>query len=226
MSRTFQHLPYLNLIDILNTMTTDTPETFHQPEFPEFAIETTRLRSFEDWPKIMKQRPAQMADAGFFYTQISDRVICFSCGGGLCKWEENDDPWEQHALWYSKCNYVQLLKGPECTTEIAKKFGILQITKINDNKSPSVSSEQQGDEHINGNDNNCKNGSTSDDYSDQNKNANSNDTQLCKICYINEYNTIFLPCGHVIACAKCAASQIKCPVCREPFKDIKRIFFP
>lgn len=71
-------------------------------EFPEYAIEMDRLQSFNEWPKSMKQKPEQLSDAGFFYTQKGDRVICFSCGGGLREWEEDDDdPWEQHALWYN-----------------------------------------------------------------------------------------------------------------------------
>lgn len=69
-------------------------------EFPEYGIELARLRSFDEWPRSMKQKPEQLSDAGFFYTEKSDRVICFSCGGGLRDWDEKDDPWEQHALWY------------------------------------------------------------------------------------------------------------------------------
>lgn len=81
------------------------------PDFPEFAIETVRLQTFDEWPKTLKQRPKQLSDAGFFYTQKGDRVICFSCGGGLCDWVEQDDPWEQHAIWYDKCEYLRLVKG-------------------------------------------------------------------------------------------------------------------
>lgn len=76
------------------------------------SIETARLRSFDVWPKSMKQTPKKLSDAGFFYTKTGDCVICFSCGGGLCDWDEEDDPWEQHALWHSKCDYLQLIKGP------------------------------------------------------------------------------------------------------------------
>lgn len=40
-----------------------------QPDFPEFAIETMRLQTFDIWPKFMKQRPKELSDAGFFYTK-------------------------------------------------------------------------------------------------------------------------------------------------------------
>lgn len=80
------------------------------PHFPEFECTTSRLETFIGWPKSVKQTPEQLSEAGFFYTQKEDRVICFSCGGGLYKWTEKDDPWEQHALHYNKCVYLQLKK--------------------------------------------------------------------------------------------------------------------
>lgn len=187
-------------------------------EFPEFAIETIRLRTFDDWPKIMKQKPEAMSDAGFFYTQISDRVLCFSCGGGICKWEENDDPWEQHAIWYSKCEYLLLVKGPEYVATTIKKFGPVQ----NGNE-PSASS-QLNYEHAKSNSNDNSSQSSTDKA--QNDNAKTNDTRLCRICYVNEYNTIFLPCSHIVACTRCAAAQNKCPICRKKFESVNRIFMP
>lgn len=88
------------------------PETFH-PDFPEYASESARLNSFENWPKTTPT-PNQLSEAGFFYTQKEDRVICFYCGGGLHKFEEiDDDPFEEHAFWYSDCdfiNYKSILK--------------------------------------------------------------------------------------------------------------------
>nr|AAW21999.1 inihibitor of apoptosis-1 like protein [Aedes aegypti] len=49
-------------------------------------------------------------------------------------------------------------------------------------------------------------------------------SRTCKICYVNEYNTAFSPCGHVVACAKCASSVTKCPLCRKPFTNVMRIY--
>lgn len=36
------------------------------PEYPEFAVESARLRTFEAWPRNLKQKPHQLAEAGFF----------------------------------------------------------------------------------------------------------------------------------------------------------------
>lgn len=51
-------------------------------KFPEFEEKKARLQSYKNWPKNLKQEPEQLSEAGFFYTQRRDRVICFDCGGG------------------------------------------------------------------------------------------------------------------------------------------------
>lgn len=60
-----------------------------KPTFPDYATYEARLKSYKDWPKAMKQKPAVMADAGFFYTGRGDQTLCFHCGGGLKGWEVN-----------------------------------------------------------------------------------------------------------------------------------------
>lgn len=54
---------------------------------------------------------------------------------------------------------------------------------------------------------------------------NEGSVKLCKICYINDYNTVFNPCGHVVACDKCASAVTKCPVCRMRFENVMKLFF-
>jgi len=36
-----------------------------------------------------------------------DKVKCFHCGGNLTGWEFEDDPWEQHRVWYGTCSYLR-----------------------------------------------------------------------------------------------------------------------
>lgn len=207
-------------------------QTLRHPDFPEFAIETARLRSFDEWPKTMKQKPQQLSDAGFFYTQKGDRVICFSCGGGLRDWDEQDDPWEQHALWYDKCDYLRLVKGPEYIEAVKAKFakgqsepnGTLSSSSqesVAESCSSGTSSSSSSASSTPVNSQTCA-GSDKDDQSTETKLCES---RLCKICYSSEYNTAFFPCGHVIACTKCASSVTKCPLCRKPFERVMRVFF-
>lgn len=208
----------------------------NKPEFPEYAVEAKRIESYVDWPKTIKQRPQQLSDAGFYYTGKGDRVCCFSCGGGLKDWEENDDPWDQHAMWYGNCAYLKLMKGDQFIQEMAKKRE--EMCSKSEDVAPSSSSSlsnrsscsESSQESLCSETKLCSitkketMSTTASEKSDEEE-EEKKDSKLCKICYVNEYNTIFLPCGHVIACAKCASSVTKCPACRQPFENVMRVYF-
>ncbi|XP_037931018.1 death-associated inhibitor of apoptosis 1 [Teleopsis dalmanni] len=243
-----------------------TNNSFVYPEYPEYAIETARVRSFAEWPRNMKQKPEELSRAGFFYTGVGDRVKCYSCGGGLKDWEDNDDPWEQHALWLSKCRFLKLIKGQSYIDNIIAKYKSKETDEI-------VNGEVQKPESVpepymspvllgtltparammvGGGSNNIYCDSITSGTSvqavanttpeltaatvsldvaptfataDKKINATIPEEKLCKICYAEEYNTAFLPCGHVVACAKCASSVQKCPMCRKPFMEVTRVYF-
>jgi hypothetical protein len=44
-------------------------------------------------------------------TGKEDHTICFHCGKGLKGWEEKDEPWSEHAVWFPTCLYVIHIKG-------------------------------------------------------------------------------------------------------------------
>ena len=96
-------------------------QTYKAPVHPDFVLKEKRLKSFNEWPRSMKQKPVDLAAAGFFYTGRGDQTLCFQCGGGLKDWEDEDDPWEQHALWFPKCNYLELQKSRDFILEVAEK---------------------------------------------------------------------------------------------------------
>lgn len=82
-----------------------------KPKYHQYAVKTTRLNTFENWPAFFTQKPEQLADAGFFYSGKSDAVFCFFCGLGLQEWEEGDTPWGEHARWSPECVFVINVKG-------------------------------------------------------------------------------------------------------------------
>lgn len=45
-------------------------------------------------------------------------MICFYCNQGLRDWEDNDDPWAEHALWSSNCSYLLLSKGKQFVDKV------------------------------------------------------------------------------------------------------------
>ncbi|XP_031633763.1 death-associated inhibitor of apoptosis 1-like [Contarinia nasturtii] len=186
--------------------------------FPEYAIESARLRSFKNWPRGLKQKLHQLADAGFFYTRTSDHVICFSCGGGLSQWEEDDIPWEQHALYYDQCKYMRIIKGNDFHDEVVLKLAMERIEKSKNNTSDETSppnATSLESESSDGDEKCCEKWF-----------EKLNDSRKCRICYENEYSCVFIPCGHIFACAKCALVLEKCPMCQKTYTNLQKIFFP
>lgn len=173
----------------------------YRPKFPNYQVESARLASFSDWPKSMKQTPQQMADAGFFYTGKSDIVQCFCCGGALRGWLSEDDPWTEHANNFSGCYYVNLTKSNDSTHRSRPKEALVK-TDSAEKAEASVSTHNEA-------------------YEDEEA-----DDKVCKVCYNRPYDTVFMPCGHVVACRKCATSVSKCPLCNDQYTNIVRIYLP
>jgi hypothetical protein len=51
------------------------------------------------------------------------------------------------------------------------------------------------------------------------------ESKLCKICLVNDYNVMFSPCAHIVACSDCANMLTKCPICQQAFNNIIKIYF-
>lgn len=224
------------------------------PKNPEYASYEARLRTFETWPKSMPQTKEQLADAGFYYTGKGDQTLCYHCGGGLKDWEPEDDPWEQHAKWFSTCHYLLLVKGQEYINKITgqtvippSKEETMQMNlpsfikkveqpveepaKEEGENNPGPSSERTASQHSGTESIGLTKGST-EDLSPKMKaqpgivNSKSiDDARMCKICYNGELGVVFLPCGHIVACVKCAPGMTTCAVCREPVTMTVRAFF-
>uniref|UniRef100_T1HCP5 RING-type domain-containing protein n=1 Tax=Rhodnius prolixus TaxID=13249 RepID=T1HCP5_RHOPR len=194
------------------------------PSFPQFATQDSRLRSYATWPVSLKLKPHILSDAGFFYTGKGDQTICYHCGGGLKDWEETDEPWVEHARWFCKCPYVLLVKGKEFVDDVC---GQKALEDIKLNGGFSLGSSSTGDipratthsqtkikneeEHSEG-----EESTSSGVHSIGSSNSEPlNDGRLCKICYTEEMGVVFLPCGHIVACVKCASSLTTCAVCRK-----------
>lgn len=86
-------------------------QTTRPPRMPKYSSLDARLRTFAQWPVPEIQRGDVLAQAGFYYQGNQDQVRCFQCDGGLKCWLADDDPWCEHARWFPKCQFVQLMKG-------------------------------------------------------------------------------------------------------------------
>jgi len=194
-----------------------------RPKFQEYAAEAKRLESYADWSKTIKQRPQILSDAGFFYAGLDDKVCCFNCGGGLKDWGENDEPWEQHAFWFGNCEYLKSKKGLEFIRQMEKMREVIYKDKKSKNGHESTNLQAPHISELANSYSNLKikGNQRTLELSDQNKKKEFN---RCKICFIDRSDMIFLPCAHVIACEKCASSMTKCPICRQSFSEVKKIY--
>lgn len=50
--------------------------------------------------------------------------------------------------------------------------------------------------------------------------------KICKICYNNEPDVVYMPCSHVLACRFCAVQSANCPYCGIKYEKVVRIYFP
>lgn len=207
------------------------------PSFPDFATIDARLRSYDTWPISLKLKPKVLSEAGFFYTGKGDQTICYHCGGGLKDWEETDEPWVEHARWFSKCPFVLTLKGKAFVEEVCGKKaeedlksahlnGLSLSSSTGDLEkiqtfTPGVESQKSINER---NDEESSAESSSSGIGSRSSSRGSSDVLLCKICYTEEVGAVFLPCGHMMACIKCALSLSTCAVCRKPVTAFFRAF--
>ena len=63
----------------------------------------------------------------FLLAGETDTVICYSCNGRLFNWEDDDEPWTEHARWYPRCAYVRQRKGDQFVASVRNK-GILSVS--------------------------------------------------------------------------------------------------
>jgi hypothetical protein len=68
--------------------------------------ESTRLLSFAKWSKT-SPRPEELARAGFFYFNTTDRVQCAFCLGIVGHWEAGDLPMVEHRRHFPRCPFLR-----------------------------------------------------------------------------------------------------------------------
>ena len=50
------------------------------------------------------------------------------------------------------------------------------------------------------------------------------DERLCNVCMDELISSVFCPCGHYVACERCAKRLDKCPVCRQPVGYVQYVY--
>lgn len=91
------------------------------PQRERFSTLDARIRTFAKWPAHEIQPAERLATAGFYYNDKDDHVRCFHCNGGLRQWQKEDDPWFEHAKWFPKCQFVELVKGSQYIADVREQ---------------------------------------------------------------------------------------------------------
>ncbi|KAE8742251.1 hypothetical protein FOCC_FOCC012222 [Frankliniella occidentalis] len=173
-----------------------------KPAHPAYVDLKVRQESFARWEHEDTVGASQLASAGFFYTNIEDKTICFSCGGGLQAWTKGDDPWSEHAFYFPKCNHVHEIKGSEFATLVQGERPAtltpkeIQALACNESAGAETNSEE----------------------------ARGDDPLQCKICLDKEMSIVFLPCKHFVSCSNCGKVVKKCVVCREYIRGVLQVY--
>ncbi|XP_029458275.1 baculoviral IAP repeat-containing protein 2 [Rhinatrema bivittatum] len=75
----------------------------------DVSCELYRMSTFYAFPSNVPVSERSLAQAGFYYTGVSDKVKCFSCGLMLDNWKSGDNALEKHKQLYPSCSFIQSL---------------------------------------------------------------------------------------------------------------------
>jgi hypothetical protein len=70
------------------------------------VIDRLRENTFSNWPLISPSAKV-MISAGWWYTNILDRVLCIHCCAICHQWKESDNAYRIHHLISPSCPYMQ-----------------------------------------------------------------------------------------------------------------------
>ncbi|XP_041112540.1 baculoviral IAP repeat-containing protein 7 isoform X2 [Polyodon spathula] len=203
-----------------------------QPVYPEMETEQSRVTTFHTWPPHATVQPEILARAGFFYTGQSDNVKCFYCDGGLRNWEPGDDPWQEHAKWFPRCEFLLQARGRDYVSNIQESYfntrgsgsGSL-LSGAGDITSGQETTESQRQSTSAGEARETQHPEEKvGDRSPEEQLRQLQEERTCKVCMDKVVSIVFVPCGHLVVCTDCAASLSNCPICRAIIRGSVRAF--
>lgn len=82
-----------------------------------------RVDSFKNWPRSIPVKPLELSVAGFYYTGISDKVICPVCTVYVQNWGVTDIPLKKHKTY---CKFLCAFKGLQKYLEFEERLKSLR----------------------------------------------------------------------------------------------------
>ncbi|XP_060592048.1 inhibitor of apoptosis protein-like isoform X3 [Ruditapes philippinarum] len=74
---------------------------------------------------------------------VEDLVRCFSCDGGLKRWDAEDVPWTEHCRWFPTCPYARERKGEDF-------IALVLASSAYNQEGPTNNEESVGSEDLQG----------------------------------------------------------------------------
>ena len=83
----------------------------------KYLLYSSRMATFNTWPKAMPITAKELAHAGFIYTGYANKVHCPWCSITLYSFETRDSAYEEHLKHSKGCHYL-LMTVPDKFTDI------------------------------------------------------------------------------------------------------------
>ncbi|KAJ8665671.1 hypothetical protein QAD02_007333 [Eretmocerus hayati] len=163
--------------------------------------------------RFESQTKEQLTAAGFFYTGRGDSTTCYHCGLSLKK--PVDIPWNQHAKWFPGCLFFHLSRERAFIDDFS---GALFPSSSTRRKLSPIIKKLRNFTPLPQEDNGKLNHLPLTNKIIEN-------SRLCRICFDEEIGVVFLPCGHLITCIKCAPNLKVCPFCQSHLTMVTRVYF-
>ena len=164
-------------------------------ELRELEDWENRLLTFVgvNWPKDLLAQPAQLVDAGFYYTGVGDKVRCAFCLGSLYDWGETDDPISEHRGFFPDCVFMKH------HDDLMEYINYKHVAVI-----PSLKAKMRGPS------------TEESDLCVLRERVDELSSLLeCKVCVNAGIDIVLMPCRHFVCCKSCLSRINVCPVCRK-----------
>ncbi|GFX47662.1 e3 ubiquitin-protein ligase XIAP [Trichonephila clavipes] len=95
-----------NRREIIHTQSTALSQIVNALDYAKMKLMEERIKTFAaNWP-LPGMDVKKMAEAGFFYLGIDDKVQCPFCKGIVSNWEAGDHPLTKHMKHFPLCEYI------------------------------------------------------------------------------------------------------------------------
>ena len=186
--------------------------------YPSYASYHSRLITYYNafHSYVLTRSNKLFADAGFFYNGEDDETICYYCGGGLKFWQDDDNPWDEHARWFPRCPYVLVMKGKGFVQQFQDKSkthpeDFVQQFQDKSKTHPVVLGREAME-------------SQKEEEGGEEGNEKDSERNNCLLCLSSERGLLFLPCRHFCTCCSCGLMYNYCIFCRTRITSYMKIY--